>query len=43
MRETLIHWIKKVSTDWDFLQQMELNLAPSYATSESTAVFNFTD
>ena len=40
--ETLIHiGEKKISIDWSYLQQTELNSASSYPTSESTAVFNY--
>ena len=34
-------WITIFSRDWEYLQQMKLNSASLYPTSESTAIFNY--
>ena len=40
LAKSIYYWIKHFSRDWEYLQQTEFNSAPSYATSESTAVFS---
>ena len=40
-RNPYSQWVKKFFRDWEYLQQKDLNSAPLYPTSESTAVFNY--
>ena len=39
--ETFIHIEKEIFLETEYIQQTELNPAPSYPTSESTAVFSY--
>ena len=35
------YWVTIFSRDWEYLQHTDLNSAPLYRTSESTALFNY--